>query len=224
MPSKLTESKSKLKSKATGPEPTVEQQIETLQPSTSSNSNSSSNFSSNFNPGNFSHEGQNLPTFDPSQFLANNLFADSSTLPKTSKVEADKAIQSIQEKRETLRIVGTNLQLNTDALKVGSLSEKMSQAAIDYSSSKIGTNIKLINLEAQKVNYAIAGSKLGQVSEKLNHENITLEGLRLETDQRRRFWQEKYNLGESRIAQVQLAKYQLDAKIGAIEAEAESVD
>jgi len=223
MPStKLSQSKSKLKSKASDPDPTVEQQLESLSAINPSNNSSSSNTSTNFNHGTFTHD--NLPTFNPSQFIANNLFADSSTLPKTTKVEADKAIQSIQEKRETLRIVGTNLQLNTDALKVGSLSEKMSQAAIDYSSSKIGTDIKLINLEAQKVNYAIAGSKLGQVGEKLNHENITLEGLKLETDQRRRFWAEKYNLGESRIAQVQLAKYQLDAKIGAIEAEAESVE
>jgi len=132
----------------------------------------------------------NLPTFEPENYLAPNLFTDSSPLPPTSKVEADKALQSIQQKRETLRVIGGNLQLNTDALKMG----------------------------------ALASSKLSQISERLNHENVTLEGLQRETDQRRRFWEEKYQLGESRITQVQLAKYQLDAKIGAIEAEAEIID
>jgi len=166
----------------------------------------------------------NLPTFEPENYLAPNLFTDSSPLPPTSKVEADKALQSIQQKRETLRVIGGNLQLNTDALKMGALSEKMSQAGIDYQSAKIGTEIKMVGFESQRVNLALASSKLSQISERLNHENVTLEGLQRETDQRRRFWEEKYQLGESRITQVQLAKYQLDAKIGAIEAEAEIID
>ena len=34
-------------------------------------------------------------TFEPSQYVAGNLFSDTSTLPRTSRVEADKAIQSI---------------------------------------------------------------------------------------------------------------------------------
>jgi len=166
----------------------------------------------------------NLPTFNPESYLATNLFTDSSPLPQTPRVDADRALKGIQEKRETLRIVGANLQLNNDALKVGSLSEKMTQAGIDYQSAKIGTEIKMVGFESQRVNLAIATSKLSQTSERLNHETITLEGLQRETDQRRRFWEEKYQLGESRITQVQLAKYQLDAKIGAIEAEAEIIE
>lgn len=223
MPSKLTESKSKLKSKTTTPETTVEQQLENLTAiNTNSDSSSSSNTSSssNFNTATFNnHEGLKFPSFDPAQFLANDLFSNSSTLPETDKLVADQAIKSIQNKPETLRLVSANLTLNADTLKTGALSEKMSQAGIDYSSAKIGTDIKLVGLESQKVNLAIAGSKLGQVSEKLSHENITLEGMKLETDQRRRFWQEKYALGESRINQVTLAKHELDARIGAIEAE-----
>jgi len=166
----------------------------------------------------------NLPTFNTESYLATNLFTDSSPLPQTPRVDADRALKGIQEKRETLRIVGANLQLNNDALKTGSLSEKMTQAGIDYQSAKIGTEIKMVGFESQRVNLAIATSKLSQTSERLNHETITLEGLQRETDQRRRFWEEKYQLGESRITQVQLAKYQLDAKIGAIEAEAEIIE
>jgi len=166
----------------------------------------------------------NLPTFNPENYLAPNLFTDSSPLPQTPRVEADRALQSIQQKRETLRVIGGNLQLNTDALKVGSLSEKMTQSGIDYQTAKIGTEIKMVGFESQRVSLALASSKLSQISERLNHENVTLEGLKRETDQRRRFWEEKYQLGESRITQVQLAKYQLDAKIGAIEAEGEIIE
>ena len=58
---------------------------------------------------------QSISAFDPAQYTATNLFSDSSTLPRTTKAEADKAVQSISEKRETLRLIGSNLQLNTDA-------------------------------------------------------------------------------------------------------------
>jgi hypothetical protein len=168
--------------------------------------------------------GLSLVGFEPQTFLAPDLFKDSSTLPRTSKIEADTVVESIEEKRQTLRIVGANLDLNTDILKIGAKSEKMSQAAIDYGISKVNTDTKLTQFESAKVQYEIGLTKLDQNLEKLSHEQVTLEGLRNETDQRKRFWQEKYALGESRIKQVQLAKYQLDAKIGAIEVEGESAE
>ncbi|MBE9038123.1 hypothetical protein [aff. Roholtiella sp. LEGE 12411] len=165
--------------------------------------------------------GLSLPVFEPQQFIAGDLFADSSTLPRTSKLEADAIVESIEEKRQTLRVVGANLDLNTDVLKTGVKSEKMTQAAIDYGTSRVNTDTKLTQFETAQVQYEIGLTKLDQTREKLSHEQVTLEGLRNETDQRKRFWYEKYNLGESRIKQVQLAKYQLDAKIGAIEVEGE---
>ncbi|MEA5504422.1 hypothetical protein VB735_15120 [Halotia wernerae UHCC 0503] len=145
-------------------------------------------------------------------------------MPKTSKLEADAIVESIEEKRQTLRVAGANLDLNADVLKTGVKSEKMTQAAIDYGTAKVNTDTKLTQFETAQVQYEIGLTKLDQTHEKLSHEQVTLEGLRNETDQRRRFWHEKYNLGESRIKQVQLAKYQLDAKIGAIEVEGESVE
>ncbi|MCC5638737.1 hypothetical protein LC593_23460 [Nostoc sp. CHAB 5844] len=168
--------------------------------------------------------GLSLSTFEPQNFLANDLFQDSSTLPRTSKLEADAIVESIQEKRQTLRVVGANLDLNTDVLKTGVKSEKMTQAAIDYGIAKVNTDTKLTQFETAEVQYEIGLTKLDQTHEKLVHEQVTLEGLRNETDQRKRFWQEKYALGESRIKQVQLAKYQLDAKIGAIEVEGEAAE
>ncbi|MGM3308906.1 hypothetical protein ACSQ6I_23495 [Anabaena sp. WFMT] len=162
--------------------------------------------------------------FNPSDYLASNLFADTSTLPRTTKVDADKQIQSISEKRETLRLVGANLQLNTDVYKTGSLSEKMSQSNITWQTDRIGTDTKLVGLETAKVTHQIAEVKLGQTQEKLTHAGIELTGLQGETPLRQAFWVAKLSLIESRISQVELAKFQLDAKIGAIESEAESIN
>jgi hypothetical protein len=163
-------------------------------------------------------------TFESSQYTASNLFSDSSSLPRTSKQAADQAIQSISEKRETLRLVGANLQLNTDAYKVGSLSEKMNQANITYQSDGINTQSKMVGFEIAGVNLQIAQSKLSQTQEKLNHQNIELVGLQSETPLRQRYWEAKLSLIESRISQVELAKFTLDSKIGAIEAEAENIE
>jgi hypothetical protein len=163
-------------------------------------------------------------TFEPSQYVAGNLFSDTSTLPRTTRIDADKAIQSISEKRETLRLVGANLQLNTDVYKVGSLSEKMNQANITYQSDGINTQSKMVGFEIAGVNLQIAQSKLSQTQEKLNHQNIELVGLQSETPLRQRYWEAKLSLIESRISQVELAKFTLDSKIGAIEAEAENIE
>ena len=167
---------------------------------------------------------QSISAFDPAQYTATNLFSDSSTLPRTTKAEADKAVQSISEKRETLRLIGSNLQLNTDAYKVGSLSEKMNQANITYQSDGINTQAKMVGFEVAGVNLQIAQSKLGQTQEKLNHQNIELSGLQSETPLRQRYWEAKLSLIESRISQVELAKFTLDSKIGMIEAEAEHIE
>lgn len=167
---------------------------------------------------------QAIATFSPSDYTASDLFSDSSTLPRTSKQAADQAIQAISEKRETLRLIGANLALNTDCFKVGSLNEKMTQASITYQIDGVNTQSKMVALEGANVNLQIAGSKLNQTLEKLNHQNIELAGLQGETPLRQRYWEAKLSLIESRISQVELAKFTLDSKIGAIEAEAESID
>ena len=176
------------------------------------------------NPTPIPNSSQAISSFIPSDYIANDLFSDSSTLPQTSKSDADKAIQSISEKRETLRLIGANLQLNTDAYKVGSLNEKMTQAAITYQIDGINSQSKMVGLDAANINLQIAQSKLNQTQEKLNHQNIELAGLQSETPLRQRYWEAKLSLIESRISQVELAKFTLDSKIGAIEAEAENID
>jgi hypothetical protein len=176
------------------------------------------------NPTPIPNSPQAISSFIPSEYIANDLFSDSSPLPKISKSDADKAIQAISEKRETLRLIGANLQLNTDAYKVGSLSEKMNQANITYQTDGVNTQAKIVALEGANINLQIAESKLHQTQEKLNHQNIELSGLQAETPLRQRYWEAKLSLIESRISQVELAKFTLDSKIGAIEAEAENID
>jgi hypothetical protein len=168
--------------------------------------------------------GLKLTTFTPDSYLANDLFTNSSPLPETSQQDADKICESVEKKKQTLRVVNANLELNSELLKIGAKNEKMLQSGIDYGTAKINTEIKLTQFENAKQQHQITLTKLAQTTEKLEHENVTLEGLKQETDQRRRFWQEKHALGESRIKQVQLAKYQLDAKIGAIDTESEVVE
>jgi hypothetical protein len=176
------------------------------------------------NPSPINTNSPQIATFNPTSYTASDLFSDSSSLPKTSKQAADQAIQAISEKRETLRLIGANLQLNTDAYKVGSLSEKMNQASITYQIDGVNTQAKMIALEGANVNLQIAHSKLNQTQEKLNHQNIELAGLQGETPLRQRYWEAKLSLIESRISQVELAKFTLDSKIGAIEAEAEHIE
>ena len=176
------------------------------------------------NPTPIPNSPQAIASFSPSDYIANDLFSDSSPLPQTSKSDADKAIKVISEKRETLRLIGANLALNTDVYKVGSLSEKMTQAAISYQIDGINSQSKMVALEGANINLQIAQSKLSQTQEKLNHQNIELAGLQSETPLRQRYWEAKLSLIESRISQVELAKFTLDSKIGAIEAEAENID
>jgi hypothetical protein len=168
--------------------------------------------------------GVKLSTFEPTTYLANDLFTDSSQLPRTTKQLADEICESIAEKKESLRVVGANLELNAEVLKTATKSEKMIQAGIDYGISRINTDIKYQQFDTTQVNYEISTVKHSQALEKLEQEKITLEGMQKETEQRRRFWQEKYNLGESRIKQAQLAKFKLDEKIGSIDIESEAID
>jgi hypothetical protein len=167
--------------------------------------------------------GLTAPQFDPSQYMATDLFSESSTLPRTKKEVADNIVEANAERKETLRVVRSNLELNTDVANTGVTNEKMTQSFIDYGISKVNTDTKFVQFDESHVKYEIAVTKLDQTREKLTHEGIALEGLRNETDQRRRYWQEKHELGESRIRDIQNARFKLDAKIGAIDVEAETI-
>lgn len=158
-----------------------------------------------------------IPSFDPSSYLAGDLLSDSSSLPRVAAKDADNLINAIGEKRQSLRVIGENLKLNADVFKVGSLAEKMNQARLIYQSDGVDSQSKIVGFELANSRLAIANSKLNQSNEKLAHQNIELEGLRQETPLRQAYWTAKLALIESRIIQVENAKFTLDTRIGLIE-------
>lgn len=158
-----------------------------------------------------------IPSFDPASYIAGDLLSDSSSLPRMAAKDADNLINAIGEKRQSLRVIGENLKLNADAFKVGSLNEKMNQARLVYQADAIDSQSKMVGIELANSRLNIANSKLNQSNEKLNHQNIELDGLKAETPLRQAYWTAKLALIESRIMQVENAKFTLDAKIGLIE-------
>jgi hypothetical protein len=74
----------------------------------------------------------NLPEFNPDHYFAKNLFTVSSPLPRTTKSEADRMVQEIEEQRQTVRVVQANLGLNRDIVKAGSEQQKLVGDVIDY--------------------------------------------------------------------------------------------
>lgn len=159
-----------------------------------------------------------IPSFDPASYIAGDLLSDSSNLPRTTLKDADNLINAIGEKRQSLRVMGENLRLNADVFRVGSLAEKMNQARLIYQADAVDSQSKMVGIELANSRLAIANSKLNQSNEKLAHQNIELEGLKAETPLRQVYWTAKLALIESRIMQVENAKFSLDAKIGLIEA------
>jgi hypothetical protein len=80
---------------------------------------SQSEMISNENSGRLSRElnhGLEIPRFEANELLANDLFTNSSSLPETEKHVADGIVDSIDRKRQTIRIVKANVALNTEAI------------------------------------------------------------------------------------------------------------
>jgi hypothetical protein len=168
--------------------------------------------------------GVALPTFQPSSFIASDLYSASSSLPVSKSNEVDQAVQKIEGQRQTLRLVQSNLNLNIDVLKTSALSEKQSQAGIGYGTERINTNIKEVGYQSSLVSLETAQVKLAQGQEKLVHAGVELTGLQGETPLRKQFWEAKLSLISSRISQIEVSKMQLDQRIGSIETQSESIE
>ena len=168
--------------------------------------------------------GVSLPVFEPSSFIASDLYSASSSLPVSKSNEVDQAVQKIEGQRQTLRLVQSNLNLNIDVLKTSSLSEKQSQAGIGYGTERINTSIKEVGYQSSLVSLETAQVKLAQGQEKLVHAGVELTGLQGETPLRKQFWEAKLSLISSRISQIEVSKMQLDQRIGSIETQSESIE
>jgi len=159
--------------------------------------------------------GLNYPEFDPNAHFANDLFTDSSPLPRTSKVDADAACSSIEEKRQTLRVAQSNIALNQDAVNTGVAFQKFIGTVIDYGTAKVNNHSKFINYQTARTNLETAQVKWGQAQERLYQEQAILDGMVEMTPLIREEWEQKKALKHSRIADLKQSVFEASAKLDA---------
>lgn len=152
--------------------------------------------------------GLTIPTFDPNSYFASDLFSNSSTLQETEKEVADTAVDSIEKKRHTLRIVGANIALNTDVVKTANDYRKFEGTVIDYATTGVNNEIKFVNYQTAGVNKDIALNRLDQSRERLLQGQNTLNGMRSITPLINDEWAARKSLKSSQIKSLQLAATQ----------------
>lgn len=122
--------------------------------------------------------GLSFSTFDPNSYFPSDVFNDTSALTTATKEDADKAVHSIEGKRQRMRIVLANQGLMQDIIKGGMEERKIEGLAIDYDALKINNETKFINWQVAGLNRDIASNKWEQTKEKLLQGEKTLAGMR----------------------------------------------
>lgn len=172
--------------------------------------------SSSISFGEVNHE-LSYPEFNPNQWFAPDLFTDSSPLPRTDDATTTEALQSIHEKRNTIKIAKANIQLNKDVVETGTVFQNFLGSVVDYGSAKLGVEAKLLNYQAAQVKVDIAGVKLEQTREKLTQEQVILGGMQQMTPLIREEWEQRKALKQAKInalkQAVAMASSQLDEQL-----------
>jgi hypothetical protein len=145
-----------------------------------------------------------FPKFDPNQYFATDLFKDTSALKRTTKETADDLVQSIEEKRQTVRVATANIQLNQDIVKAGNEYLKLEGLAIDYASTGVNNETKFVNYQVAGVNKEIAINKLDQAAERLTQGQLTLAGMQSITPLISQEWEQRRNLKLSQISSLKI--------------------
>jgi hypothetical protein len=153
--------------------------------------------------------------FNPNNYFPTDLFTDSSPIQSTSKLDADKQVASIEEKRQTVRILRANIGLKNDLVQAGNDDQKFIGNVIDYSTTKVNNQTKYLNFQTAGINQQVAGIKLSQAVEKLSQEEIVLGGLAELTPLIRDEWQQRKELKKSKIEDLKNAVYQANSKLDA---------
>jgi hypothetical protein len=149
--------------------------------------------------------GLNFPVFEPNNYFATDLFSNSSSLQETSKEDADKAVESIEKKRQTLRIVAANIGLNSDIVRTANDYRKLEGLVIDYATTGVNNETKFIGYQTAGVNRSIASNKYEQANERLLQGQKTLNGMRRITDLIDLEWDERVSLKNSQISSLRIA-------------------
>lgn len=154
--------------------------------------------------------GIQLPSFDPNSILPSDLMTDSSSLPRTTKDQADAAVQSVEEKKNTVRIIKANIDLSSDLVSAATAYRKLEGLTIDYAT-------EAIHKQAKAVRYDIAGVKLQTEQVKLQGEQhrldqaqIRTDGLASLTEVTRDEWEQRKALARSKVDSLKLAVQQAD--------------
>lgn len=149
-----------------------------------------------------------FPKFDPNSYFATDLFKDTSALERTTKESADELVQSIEEKRQTVRVAVANLQLNQDVVRAGNEYLKLEGLAIDHATVRINNEVKFVNYEVAGLNKEIAINKFDQANERLTQGQKVLNGMRLITPLIDQEWQQRKSLKESQINSLKILAVQ----------------
>jgi hypothetical protein len=152
--------------------------------------------------------GLNFPSFDANTYFAQDLFSNSSSLRETEKEDADKAVESIEKKRQTLRIVGANIALNTDVVKTANDYRKFEGAVLDYATTGVNNEIKFINYQTTEVNRDIAYNRYDQAQERLTQGQRVLAGMQSITPLIDSEWEARKSLKQSQIKSLEVAAVQ----------------
>ncbi|BAY59551.1 hypothetical protein NIES2135_64280 (plasmid) [Leptolyngbya boryana NIES-2135] len=145
------------------------------------------------------NHGLDIPEFQPNQWMAKDLFTNSSPLPETSQAEADQAVLSIARKRQTLRIVRENIGLNRDIVGAATEHQQLLGAVIQYSTELVNNQTKFVKYTDAGVKQQIAAVKLSQSQEQFTQETIALDGLRQMTPLIQEEWNERLELRRAKI-------------------------
>lgn len=152
--------------------------------------------------------GLTFTEFTPNSYFAGDLFSNSSTLQETEKSVADETVGSIEKKRQTLRIVGANIALNTDVVRTANDFRKFEGAVIDYATTGVNNETKFVNYQTAGVNKDIALNRFDQSNERLTQGQKVLAGMQSITPLIDTEWAERKSLKSSQIKSLQLAAIQ----------------
>ncbi len=163
------------------------------------------------------NHGLSLPSFDVNSYFAGDLFSDSSPLPRTTKEKADEMIASIEEKRQTIKVVTANIGLNQDVVRAGNEYLKLEGLAIDYATTGVNNETKYIGYQTAEVNRDIAINRFDQAQERLVQGQKTLAGMQSITPLIDEEWEARKSLKQSQISSLKIeatkAKEALEPKL-----------
>jgi hypothetical protein len=152
--------------------------------------------------------GLNISSFNPNDYFPQDLFTDSSPLNKTEKENADADVESIEKKRQTVRVGVANVALKTDLVKMANDERKFEGAVIDYVTTGVNNEIKFINYQTAEVNRDLATNRFDQAQERLIQGQKVLAGMQSITPLIDDEWEQRKSLKQSQIHSLKVAAVQ----------------